>query len=79
MDVFTHGYDVACQLMPEQSGRNDHACVVTAAKHLHVGAARQRRLDAYQYVAIPDAWYGNGLNLQVLFAIQHGGFHFCLH
>src|SRR5260370_5454912 len=36
----THGDNIARQLVPKQRGWNDHAGVVTATEHLHVGTAR---------------------------------------
>ena len=77
--VLTDGYDITRQFMAKQGRRNDHAGVITTAKYFYVGATGERRLNAYQYVAIPNAGNGHGLDLQVLFAVEDGGFHLRLH
>src|SRR5438552_17833773 len=53
----THGDDIASQLVSEKRRRNNHARMVTAAEHLHVGTARERSLYAHQHVALPNLLY----------------------
>ena len=50
-DILADRDDIAGQFVPEHGGGHDHAGVVSAAEHLHVGAAGQRHLHAYQDVA----------------------------
>ncbi len=78
-DVLAGRDDIAGQLVPEQGGRDDHAGVVAAAKHLHVGTAGEGGLHAHQHVAVIDFRYRYRLYLQIFFAIEHGGHHLTIH
>ena len=62
--------------MPEHGRRLDHAGMIAPAIHLDVRAARQRRPDAYAYLAIDGE---RPLDSHVLFAMQHGSQHGLLH
>ena len=75
----TYGDDVAGELMPEQGRRLNHAGMIAASEHLHIGAAGQRRADAHQNV--PHANPGNGYRLdeQVLSPVQNGSQHSIVH
>jgi hypothetical protein len=78
-NVRAHFHDVAGQFVAEDRRRNDHPRMVPAPEHLYVGAAREGRFDANQYVPFPNSRNGHRLDLYVLLTVQYGSHHFCIH
>jgi hypothetical protein len=62
-DLRAHLDDVAGQFVAEDRRRNDHARMITPPEYFHVGAARQRRLDADQNISLANPRNGHRLNL----------------
>ena len=74
-DRIAHRDDVTGELVPEDSGRNDHPRVVSAAKYFDVGTAGQRRAHADEDVARSNGGNGNPFQLHVLFSVKYGCEH----
>ena len=79
MDVLADRDDIAGQFVPEHGRGHDHPSVVSATEDFHVGAARQRHLDAYQDVSAFNCGNGYRLYLQMLLAVKHGSHHVVIH
>src|ERR1700692_2172281 len=65
--------------MAEQRRGSDHAGVVSAAKHFHVGPTGERRTHAHQHIAWPKLRNVHDFDLQLLFAVQDGRGHLLSH
>jgi hypothetical protein len=63
----------------EESGRDDHARVVSAFIDLEIGAAGQSDLDFDKHLTTAGMRDRHFLNLHVLFAVEDGGCHFPVH
>ena len=65
--------------MPEHSRGHDHPSVISTAKDLNIGAARQRHFYSYENVSAINYRNGYRLHLQVFLAIKHSSHHVAIH
>ena len=78
-DILAHRDDIAGQLVPEHSRGHDHPGVISTAKDLNIGAARQRHFYSYENVSATNCGNGHRLYLQVFLAVEHGRHHVAIH
>jgi hypothetical protein len=62
-DIRSHVDDIPGQFVAEHRWRNDHPCVIAAAKYLHIRAAGQGGSYAYQNVSLAKHRDGYRFNL----------------
>src|ERR1035441_5283819 len=78
-DILAYRDYIAGQLVPKHGRGHNHPGVISTAKDLDIGAARQRHLHSYEDVSAIDYRNGYRLHLQVFFAIKHGSHHVAIH
>ena len=63
------------KLVSKEGGRHDHARMISAAKHLEVRTARQRRTHLHDQFSRSSLWHWNALDANVVASVEDCGLH----
>src|SRR5262249_10976950 len=74
-----HRHDIARQLVSKKRGRYNHASVISTPVNLDVGAAGEGGSHTHQHVSSFERRNSHGLDLELLFAIEHCRDHLVIH